>query len=182
MKNSWTMKAEDTISTLQRLREGNSEAVVEKGGEEERSEESLASDYFMHSSIKWERRFLDETRVKWIARRMDIITTETNERLLGTGVEYRVNRKAVEKWPATKSPEEVKEMLGWDQYYMERLLVCEVREWEQLFWNKFKAFLDKIDNDRVEEKVRLTREWKADCWRRLNTQQPLLNPLPRHVT
>ena len=53
---------------------------------------------------------------------------------------------------------------------MERLLVYEVKEWEQLFWFKFKAFLDQIDNDRVEEKERLTREWRADCWRRLNPQ------------
>ena len=32
------------------------------------------------------------------------------------------------------------------------------------------AFLDQIDNDRVEEKERLTREWRADCWKRVNPQ------------
>ena len=53
---------------------------------------------------------------------------------------------------------------------MELLLVCEVREWEQLFWNKFKTFLDQIDNDRVEEKERFTREWRSNCWKRLNPQ------------
>ena len=53
---------------------------------------------------------------------------------------------------------------------MELLLVCEVREWEELFWDRFKAFLDKIGNDRVEEKERLTREWRANCWKRLNSQ------------
>ena len=66
--NSWTMKAEDTISTLHRLREGNCEAVVKKGREEERAEESLLSDYFVHSSIERQRRSLDEKRAKWIAR------------------------------------------------------------------------------------------------------------------
>ena len=50
------------------------------------------------------------------------------------------------------------------------MLVCEVKEWEQLFLNKFIAFLDQIDNDRVEEKERLTREWRANCWKRLNPQ------------
>ena len=170
IKNSWIMKAEDTISTLQRLREGNGEAVVEKGREEERTEESLASDYFMHPSIERDRRLLDEKQGEWIARRMEIIVKETKERLLGMGVEYRVNLKADEKKPVTKTPEEVKKMLGEEQCYKEVLLACEVREWEKLFWNKFKAFLDQIDKDRVEEKERLTREWKADCWRRLNPQ------------
>ena len=67
------MKAEDTISALQRLRGENDEAVVEKG-EEERIEESLASDYFMHLSIERDRRWLNETRRgKWITRRMDMI-------------------------------------------------------------------------------------------------------------
>ena len=170
IKNRWTMKAEDTISTLQKLREGNGEVIVEKGRDEEQTEESLASDYFMHSSIERDRRLLDERRVKWIARRMDMITTETKEKLLGMGVEYRINKQAVEKKPRPESLEEVKEMLRVEQYSMEVLLVCEVREWEQLFWNKFKVFLDQIDNDRLEEKERLTREWRADCWRRLNPQ------------
>ena len=76
------------------------------------------------------------------------------------GLEYRVNMQTVEKKFATKSQEanQAIQKMGREQYYME-LLVCEVREWEQLFWNKFKAFLDQIDNDRVEEKERLTREW-----------------------
>ena len=87
------------------------------------------------------------------------------------GVEYRVNKQAVQMKPATDLPEEVKEMLSREQYHIELLLVYEVREWEQLFWNKFKAFLDQIDNDRVEEKERLTpREWRANCWKRLNPQ------------
>ena len=77
------------------------------------------------------------------------------------GLEYRVNMQTVEKKFATKSQEanQAIQKMGREQYYMELLLVCEVREWEQLFWNKFKAFLDQIDNDRVEEKERLTREW-----------------------
>ena len=74
------------------------------------------------------------------------------------GLEYRVNMQTVEKKFATKSQEanQAIQKMGREQYYMELLLVCEVREWE---WNKFKAFLDQIDNDRVEEKERLTREW-----------------------
>ena len=174
IENSWTMKAEDTISTLHRLREGNGEAVVEKGREErteeERTEESMISDYFMHSSIERERQLLYEGRVKWIARRMKMIAEETKEGLLGTEVEYRVDKQVVEKKPGPESPKAVNEMLGLEQYYMELLLVCEVREWEQLFWKKFQAFLDQIGNGRVEEKERLTREWKANCWKRLNLQ------------
>ena len=170
IENSWTLKAEDTIGTLHRLREGNGETVVEKEREEEQTEESLASDYFMHSSIERQRRLLDEKRGKWIARRMEMIAKETKERLLGIGVEYRIDMQAVEKMPATKSLEEVKEMLDREQYYMELLLVWEVREWEQRFWNKFKAFLVEIGKYRVEETERLTREWRANCWKRLKPQ------------
>ena len=100
------MKAEDTISALQRLREeGNIwKSVVEKGKEMERNEESLLlCDYFMHSSIDRERRSLDEKRVKWIVRRVEMVTKETKERFLGIKeVEYRVDKQAVEKRPATE--------------------------------------------------------------------------------
>jgi hypothetical protein len=118
INNSWTMKVEDTVSTLQRLREKNSDswkAVVEKGREKERTEESLVSDYFMHSSIERKRRLLDEKRGMWIARRMEMITKETKERLLGMGVEYRVNKQAGEEKPETESPELIEEMLGREQ-------------------------------------------------------------------
>ena len=88
---------------------------------------------------------------------------------LGTGVEYRVDKQAVEKKPI-KTPEEVKEMLGEEQCAMELLLVWEVMEWEQLFKIKFESFLDQISKYRGEEKERLTREWRANCWKRLNPQ------------
>ena len=179
---SWKMKVEDSISVLQRLREENEEnedawkTVVEYEKEEERNEESLLiCDYFMHSSIERERQLLDEKRVKWIARRMEIITEETKERFQGEiGVEYRVNKQAVEKKPATDLPEGgfggIEKLLVLEQYLMELLLLYEVKEWEELFWSKLKAFLDQISNDRVYEKERLTREWRANCWKRLNPQ------------
>ena len=186
IENSWTMKVEDTISTLQRLREKNGdnwETSVEKGKEEERNEKSSAiCDYFMHSSIERERRLLDEKRVKWIARRMEMIAKEMKERFEGEKrVEYRVNKQAVqdEKEPATKLTEGMEWLLVWEQYLMELLLIYEVKEWEELFWNKLKAFLDQIGNDRVEEKERLTREWRADCWKRLN---PLMRAAGKRVT
>ena len=168
IENRWTMKVEDTISTLEKFSErdgGDWKRDVEKGKGRGRTEEPLVSDYFMHSSIESERRLLDEKRGKWIARRMGMIIEETREGFQGEiGAEYRVNKQAVEKRPAPKDID------GWEWYYMELLLVCEVREWEQLFWDKFKAFLNQIGNDRMEEKKRLTREWRANCWRRLNTQ------------
>jgi hypothetical protein len=102
---------------------------------------------------------------------MEMIAEETKERFQGKmGVEYRVDKQAVEK-PVTKSSEEIEQMLDREEYYMELLLlVYEVKEWEQLFWNKFKAFRDQTGSDRVEEKERWTREWRANCWKRLNSQ------------
>ena len=153
IKNPWTMKVENTPERL-------SEAVDKEGrdSEKERTDKSLASDYFMYSSIERQRRLLDEGRGKWIARRMEMIMKETKERLLGMG----------------KSPEEVNEMVDKadkERCVMELLLIYEVREWERRFWKKFEAFRDQIDGDRKEEKERLTREWKANCWKRLDTQK-----------
>ena len=171
IENSWTMKVKDTISTLERLKEENRadwERDVEKGRDRDRGriEKSLVSDFFAHSSIERERRLLDETRGKWIARRMRMIIREKNfeEGFERDGVDHRVNKQSVER----KSAPEYVDSREW--FYMELLLVCEVREWEQLFWDKFKAFLDQLSNDRVEEKERLTREWRANCWKRLNPQ------------
>ncbi|KAF8799329.1 hypothetical protein BYT27DRAFT_7201855 [Phlegmacium glaucopus] len=173
IENSWTMKVEDTMSALQRLREEENgddwKMAVEKGKEKERNEESLLIyDYFMQSSIERERRLLDEKRIKWIGRRMEVITKEAKERFQG---EYRVDKQAVEEMPATELSEwEMAWRLFWEHYLMELLLLYEVKEWEQRFWNKLKDVLDQIGNDRVEEKERLTREWRADCWKRLNPQ------------
>ena len=167
IENRWTMEVEDTVSTLEKFSEhdgGDCERDVEKGKGKGRIKEPPVSDYFMHSSIESQRLLLDEKRGKWIARRMGMIIEETREGFQGEiGAEYRVNKEAVEKKPAPKDID------GCEWYYMELLLVCEVREWEQLFWDKFKAFLNQIGNDRMEEK-RLTEEWRANCWRRLNTQ------------
>ena len=90
----------------------------------------------MHSSVEKKRRLLDEKRVKWIARRMEMITKETKERFEGeTSAEYRVNKQAVqvEKEPVTKLPDEMERLLVWEQYLMELLLIYEVKEWEELF-------------------------------------------------
>ena len=176
IENGWTMKVEDTISTLQRLSEEENgvdwKMVVENGKEKERDEESLLiCDYFMHSSIDRERRLLDEKRVKWIARRMEMITEETKERFQGKmGVKYRVDKKEVEKKRATRLPEDIEWRLLREQCMMELLLLYEVNEWEQLFWNQSKALLDRIDDDQVEVKERVTREWRSYCWKRLNPQ------------
>ena len=178
IENSWTMKVEDTISTTQRLKEEKRDdwrTIVEKGKEEEQNEENLLiSEYFMHSSIERERRLLDEIHVKWIAYRMEMIHEEMFQGEMGVPVEYRVNMQAVERKPApaTKSREEIQMLQFHEQYFMGLLLLYEVKEWEKLFWKNFKAFLDEIDtgNDRVEEKERLTREWRANCWKRLSPQ------------
>ena len=176
IENSWTIKVEDTKSTLQSLREVNGndwEMVVAKGEEEERNEESSSiCDYFMHPSIERERRLLDEKRVKWIAHRMEVITKETKEMLEGKmEVEYRVDKQAAEMKPAINLSKRMIEILLLnEQYLMDLLLLYEVNEWERVFWNKLQAFLDQIGKDRVEEKERLKREWRANCWRRLNPQ------------
>ena len=174
IKNSWTMKAEDTIRTLQRLIEEESgddwKTVVEKGRVEERNEESsFICDYFKHALIEEDRRLLDENRVKWKARRMEMLTVEMKEMFQGkTGVVYRVDKQVVEKKPATESPDDINGALLSEHHLMELLLLYEMKEWEQLFWTKLKVFQGQTDREEVKERVK--REWKANSWKRLNTQ------------
>ena len=104
IENGWTMKVRDTIGTFQRSKKENGddvEKIVEKGKEDERTEESLASGYSMHSSIERERRLLDEKCGNLIARRnsrKETLTKETKERSQGEmEVEYRANKQEVEK-------------------------------------------------------------------------------------
>ena len=92
LENNWTMKVKDIISSLQRLKKGNGDdwKADIANGKEERSEESLSiCGYFTHPSIERERRLLDEKRVKWVTRGMEMITKETKERFQGkTGVDH----------------------------------------------------------------------------------------------
>ena len=142
------MKVEDTKNALQSLREINGsdwERVVAKGKEEERNEESSSiCDYFMHPSIEKEQQLLDEKHVKWIARRMEVITKETKEMF---EVEYRVDKQAAEMKPAINLKErQIERLLLNEQYWMDLLLLYEVNEWERLFWIKLQSFLDQIGN------------------------------------
>jgi hypothetical protein len=159
IENGWTMEVEDTISTFQRLRKENRDdwdAAVKKGKEEERDEvDPHICDYFMHASIERQRRLLDEGRVEWIARRMEMITKERKESCQG------------ETRPV--DAQEMERMLEREPHLMMKLLIYEVRKWDELFWNKFKTFLDQIGNDRVEEKERCRREWKANHWKRMES-------------
>jgi hypothetical protein len=61
--------------------------------------------------------------------------------------------QAVKKKTAIKSLEAIEQLLRWERYLMELLLLYEVKEWEKLFWHKFRAFLpvDDIGNDLVEK-------------------------------
>jgi hypothetical protein len=104
---------------------------------------------------------------------MDMITKETRERLQPEEVEYRVNKQAVEKKPATYLKGEIEKnelRLNEERLLMEILLRYEVKKWEMLFWKKLKACRDQIGDDREKEKGRLTMEWRANCWKRLNAQ------------
>ena len=77
----------------------------------------------------------DEKRVEWIGRRMEMIIKEMKERFQGkTGVEYRVDKQAVEKKPATKITRRDGGAADLGTVHdLELLLLYEVMKWEQLF-------------------------------------------------
>jgi hypothetical protein len=94
---------------------------------------------------------------------MEMITKETKEGFQGEAGAVEKNLAPL----ATKSQEEMEGMLDDERYSMRLLLIYEVRRWEDLLWKKFKSFLNRTANDRVEVKERWTREWKANYWKRL---------------
>jgi hypothetical protein len=146
------VEVEDTIITFQRARKENRDdwnADVEKGKEERNEVDPHICDYFLHATIERKRRLLDEGRVERIARRMEMITKEKESCQGETGpVVERMERFLKHEWSSMIK------------------LIYEMKKWDELFWNKFKTFLDQIGHDRVEEKERWTREWKVDHWKR----------------
>jgi hypothetical protein len=108
---------------------------------------------------------------------MDLVARETRERLQGeTTTRRRVDGERAESEglngkKAIGSYEElntvVEEGLIEERCLMEKLLVFEVEVWEELVWNQVGEFIGRNDVPES-EKGRLTREWRGNCWKRLD--------------
>ena len=190
IENKWTMKAADTMGARERNRREETvqpglgtmwELTVEKGRtmEIDDSQPTFERDrvYLEHARIEEKRQSLDAARGRWIDMYMNWVIAQTRDEVERTATMRRVdgepaeNERAVGK-QAFGSDEEltlvVEEGLILERYVMEILLVYEVEVWEELVWDRVKKFMDRDDVPKS-EKGRLTREWRGNRWKRLNT-------------
>ena len=128
-------------------------------------------------------------RGKWVENYMAFVIRETRERFVGAKTMVRrvdgealANSEQVSgKQRATSGAQgfasdslaqeedresERVEMLLLDEWHsVEKLLVYEVEIWEAQLWDRTKKFVGGYN---VLEEERLVREWRANCWKRLD--------------
>jgi hypothetical protein len=190
IENKWTLEAADTVGAPERSRREETvkhglgrtwEFTVERGRttEVDGLQPTFERDrlYLDHGRIEEMRQSLDVTRGQWIDRYMQSVTREVREQLKGeTTAMRRVDgeqagdENMVEKRSFSGDEDlevVVEERLIYERCLMEKLLVHEVEAWEGLVWNRVKEFIGRNDVPES-EKVRLTREWRGNCWKRLD--------------
>jgi hypothetical protein len=142
--------------------------------------------YLEQGHLEGMRQLLDVTRGQWIERYTQWVIAGTRARFQSERTK-RVNgvlegdgnaneKKGVPEGgelnggPNTKTKLAsfaVEEALMDERGFMEKLFVYEVEAWEGLVWRRMQEFVNR--NDIPEhEKERLRREWRANCWKRLD--------------
>ena len=107
-------------------------------------------------------------RGKWVESYMRWVMRETRERFEGRETVRRVDGDTCAALfagePDAKVVDGELEKLLIDEWrLMELLLVYEVESWEEQLWERRRLFVGGSP-----EKERLTREWRANCWKRLD--------------
>jgi hypothetical protein len=187
IENRWTLRTADTMGARERTRleeqtknsHGTWVSTVERGRttEVDGSQPSFERDrlYFQHSQFESMRQSHDAARGRWIDTYMGLVTREQTNRLKGdTTAMRRVNGEPAENETVLgKDPfDSLNALIGHglvnEIFFMEQLLVHEVEAWEGLVWTWVKEFMGRNDVPES-EKERLTREWRGNCWRRLDS-------------
>jgi hypothetical protein len=139
--------------------------------------------YLEHGWTERKRQSLDRARGQWIEHYMELVTREARDYLESdTTAVRRVDGGQTENGRVAGGKvlrhEEglnsnmalnvVEEGLIEERFLMEKLLVYEVEAWEERVRNLVEEFMGRSD---VPEsgKERLTREWRGNCWKRLDT-------------
>jgi hypothetical protein len=147
--------------------------------------------YLANGRIEEMRYSLDAARGQWIDNYMELVTRETRDRWEGEGMTRRVDGVMVDTangdekqgvgngqrlggvssskvTDTTLALRAIEERLVDERLLMEKLLVYEIETWEGLVWNRVEIFMGRIDVP-ASEKERLTKEWRRNCWKRLDT-------------
>jgi Ribonuclease G/E len=190
IENTWTMKAADAVGARERHRreeivkkglERTWESMIERGRtmEVDGSQPTVERDrlYLERGWIEGMRQSLDAARGRWIDSYMELVTREArhwlesktttmrridgqpaeNERVIGMKADGDEELEVV-----------VEEGLIDERLLIEKLFVYEVEAWDGLVGNWVKEFMSRNDVPES-EKERLTREWRGNCWKRLDT-------------
>ena len=178
IENRWTMKRADTDRGA-----GASGGVAPtvKPSHEAISRDTWERDHQYLEQGRVERMLgeLYTRRGKWVENYMALVMRETRERFEGQGTVRRVDghtgggkEKAMggELFSGTpdakvvnRDREEMEKLLIDEWRLMEILLVYEVERWEEKLWERTKSIVGGSP-----DKQRLTREWRGQCWRRLD--------------
>lgn len=192
IENRWTMQIDDTMSVRQRNRECKMDGA--RGENWESTDEELVNQsssfgldcqYLELGRLEKFRRSLDAPFRDWIEHYMRWVILETRriikneklEKLEFERVESEIERRTSARNDGSEEREVIEnvetdlvEILFIDErFHMEKLLVYEVERWEFQLQDKMKNLLDTLGRDKVLEKKRLEKEWRANCWKRLNT-------------
>jgi hypothetical protein len=101
-----------------------------------------------------------ETRSRWEGETTAMRRVDGAEAESKGVVEEKVRQNGAERWRIDKR-------LIDERCLVEKLLLYEVEVWEGLLWNRVKEFIARNDVPKP-GKEQLTREWRGNCWKRLN--------------
>ena len=194
-----TISARQRKREMQTLRESETgertwSSVVQSGKKNELDDAGASFErdvqYLGQGRLESMLRTLYTTRGQWIEGYLDWVFQEAREALKDEkGITRRVDGQTVadtqevdgkqratsggERFPSESDAtvddpvsEEIELLFIDERCWVEKLLVFEVERWEEQVMEMVQEF---VGRDGVPEKERLMREWRANCWKRLDT-------------
>ena len=189
IENKWTLKMADTMSARQREKQTNTLIEREAG---ERPQHSALDGGGLDTSFERDRQYLEQgrienmlvslytTRGKWVEDYMEWVTQDAIEgraleKEMGGRVDGVDKEKADGKHAVTSGDvrtdempvdiERMEHLLIDECRLMELLLAYAVEGWEKQLWERAERYIDSCN---TREKEPLRREWRANCWKRLD--------------
>ena len=181
---TWTMKRVDTTSAAHKERQagamgGGALIIKPSHGATLHDTWERDQEYLEQGRVERMLGVLYTRRGEWIKDYMKLVMRQTREKFEGRGTVRRVDgdtsggkEKAMDGGVFTSESDakeveverqQLAERLIEEWRWMEELLVYESERWEEQLWQRRRHFVGGSP-----EKERLTREWRGNCWQRLN--------------
>ena len=175
IENRWTMTRADTMSAAHEERRagalGGGASTVEPSHEATwRNTSQRDHQYLEQGPVERMLGMLYTHRGKWVEKCMALVMRETRGRFRtvrrvdgDTGGKDDASGGESDAKVVDEEREKMEELFIDEWCHMEMLLVCEVERWEEQVWERRRRFVGGSP-----EKQRLTREWRGNCWKRLD--------------